>query len=240
MSKYKIFSTGYRCSSAGIIKHMNLKTESFPFDWLISRLSVIQHCIDDNFNEFLKLDNYSDLNTKTYDSYNDKIVLICDEKVIYNRFYTPKEIYEKKDINTYNYYLSLNHKNLFISEDYSYYKRCIKRFYDFLLTNENKLFLHISKMINKIEYEEKKEHIIKEMVEFNNYMTTKTSNITGLFFIIVKDDIDICNLNKIIDTPHIYTLFTTKKFMDAGEIFMGDCHAEINCIINEINKLLNN
>ena len=34
-------SFGYRCSCAGILKDLGLKHESYPFDWLISNLSVI-------------------------------------------------------------------------------------------------------------------------------------------------------------------------------------------------------
>jgi hypothetical protein len=58
LPKKTLFSLGFRCSSASLIKSLGLKNESYPFDWLVSRLSVIQHCIESDFVEFLNLDNY--------------------------------------------------------------------------------------------------------------------------------------------------------------------------------------
>ena len=63
----QFFSFGYRCSSAGILKSMQLKYESFPFDWLISRLDVIKHCLQDDFREFLNQSNYVRKYSKTYE-----------------------------------------------------------------------------------------------------------------------------------------------------------------------------
>jgi len=38
-------SLGYRCSAAAILKRLQLKNESYPFYWLISRLSIIKVCL---------------------------------------------------------------------------------------------------------------------------------------------------------------------------------------------------
>ena len=54
----QICSLGYRCSSAGILKSLGLKTESYPFDWLVSRLPIIEHCLQTGFKHFLEVDNY--------------------------------------------------------------------------------------------------------------------------------------------------------------------------------------
>ena len=239
--KYKLFSLGYRCSSAGIIKCMNLKTESFPFDWLISRLPVIKHCIEDNFVEFLNLLNYTQLNTQTYDSYNDTPVFVCNEEIIYNSYYAPKKIVETNSIHTYDYPLAFNHKKLCNLDDYDYYKRCINRFYTLLSNNQPKMYLYINKLISIQEYNIKKEEIVKEFIDFNKFIKTHYNNIIGTFFIIVKDNIDFCKLEKIesdINSHHIYTLFTTKRLMDTGEIFMGDYLNEQQHIIDELHTLI--
>lgn len=41
---YKVISFGHRCSTASFIQ--NLKTESYPFDWLVSKLDIIKDCIE--------------------------------------------------------------------------------------------------------------------------------------------------------------------------------------------------
>jgi hypothetical protein len=240
-SKYTVFSLGYRCTSAGLLKKLNLKNESYPFDWLISRLHVVKHCIENRFSEFLKLENYKHLNTKTFDSYNDQPILVCEEKIIFNTFYTPENIVNNCDINTYNYHLALNHKSLFNTEDFSYYERCIERFNKLLVSNHPKMFVYVHKMLCKNEYDENKDDIINEFLEFNNFMKSHTDNIIGTFFIIVKDDIDFCKLEKTncLEKSHnIYTLYTTKRLMDTGEILMGDYWNEEQCLLNELTKLI--
>ena len=37
----KVFSLGYRCSSAGLLKYIAFKTESYPFDWYVKAGSNI-------------------------------------------------------------------------------------------------------------------------------------------------------------------------------------------------------
>ena len=89
----KFFSVGYRCSSAGILKHLNLKNESFPFDWMISRLSIIKDCIQTKFFHFLNQQNYDKLHTQTihYGQSQTSNVFICNEEIIYNRYYQDKQ-----------------------------------------------------------------------------------------------------------------------------------------------------
>jgi hypothetical protein len=54
-SKPIFVSLGYRCSSAALLKKLQLKNESYPFDWLVSRLSVIEDSIQSGFKEFLNI-----------------------------------------------------------------------------------------------------------------------------------------------------------------------------------------
>ena len=103
------------------------------------------------------------------------------------------------------------------------------------------MYLYINKLISIQEYNIKKEEIVKEFIDFNKFIKTHYNNIIGTFFIIVKDNIDFCKLEKIesdINSHHIYTLFTTKRLMDTGEIFMGDYLNEQQHIIDELHTLI--
>ena len=222
---YKVFSLGYRCSSAGILKLLNFKTESYPFDWLVSRLHVVRKCIEDDFKEFLNLERYIAADTNITEMVNGKLTRICDEHIIYHNLYTPADVIERKDKYTYAYHLALNHKNLFIKEDYEYYTRCVERFRNLLSSEDHKMYLHIHKMMSTDEYNCNKNSIVTEFIEFQEFMKTVTQNVIGVFFIIVKDSLNFCKLELIEHAEksyYIYTLHTNKNCLDAGEILMGD------------------
>jgi len=46
-------SIGPDCHSSALLKLINLKTESYPFDWSVSSLTKILDCIEDKFAKFL-------------------------------------------------------------------------------------------------------------------------------------------------------------------------------------------
>jgi len=49
----KFISIGPYCNTADILKANNLRTESYPFDYIFSSLEIVKHCINDKFNIFL-------------------------------------------------------------------------------------------------------------------------------------------------------------------------------------------
>ena len=49
-----LFSVGHRCTSASLIKEMRHKFETYPFDWVVSKLDVLVHCIETDFTEYLE------------------------------------------------------------------------------------------------------------------------------------------------------------------------------------------
>ena len=55
----KFISIGPYCSTADILKAHNLRTESFPFDYIFSSLEMINHAIKDKFNIFLDKQYYT-------------------------------------------------------------------------------------------------------------------------------------------------------------------------------------
>ena len=85
-----VFSLGYRCSSAGILKSLGLKHESYPFDWMVSRLPIIEDCIATGFVHYLDPANYSCVTgvTNHYTSTNpESRIIICKEEICFNKYY---------------------------------------------------------------------------------------------------------------------------------------------------------
>jgi hypothetical protein len=241
MDTTKIISFGYRCSSAGFLKKMGLKHESFPFDWLISRLSVIKHCIETNFTEFLNLQNYEKRQCKTYEMTDINNNFVCDENLIVNTYYQPLNI-PNPEI-AYKWYLAMNHHNILENEKHKeYYNRCIHRFQEVIKTENEKFFLHICPLILLDKYNEIKDEIKKSLDDFDDFIYNYSNyKIKGLIFIMVRDDNSI-NTKKgellyfsEITKTQIYIVYANKNFIDAGIRFMGDNNEE-ELFIEEIIK----
>jgi len=237
----KIISFGYRCSCAGFLKKMGLKHESYPFDWLISRLSVVKHCLENEFTEFMNTDNYEKRQCKTFEMIDMNNIFICDEILIANKYYQP-QIDMDSNI-AYKWYLAMNHHNILEEEkDREYYSRCITRFQQLMKTENKKIFLHICPLILLDKYNEIKNEIKKELDDFDNFIFDFSNyKMKGLIFIMVRDD---NNINKIkgellyfseITKTKIFIIYTNKDFIDAGEIFMGNNNEE-QIFIEEIIK----
>jgi hypothetical protein len=121
-----MISFGYRCSTGGLIQKLNLKTESHPFDWCVSKLDVIKDCIETKFIHFSNVSNYEIRYLENYNLIDGQKISIDGPSAIPVNTY-----YETTDnVQTYNSKLALNHQNL--TNDYDYYQRCIHRLYDFI------------------------------------------------------------------------------------------------------------
>jgi hypothetical protein len=198
--KYKLFSLGHRCSSAGILKYLGIKTESYPFDWMISRLNIIQDCIETDFIHFLKKENYEEKKTTTihYSKHGNKF--LCNENIVYNTYYQNKynndELFIPDPLSlpndTYAHYLALNHRNILQDNDYEYFQRCIERFKSMIYDNEPKMYLYIHPVISTDDYQNQKDKIIQLFLNFQSYMSTinKNTHILGLFILVVRTHYD--------------------------------------------------
>lgn len=239
MDNIKIISFGYRCSSAGFLKKLGLKNESYPFDWLISRLFVIKHCIETNFTEFLNLENYEKKQCKTYEMADINNIFICHEDLIVNNYYQPLNIPNPEV--AYKWYLAMNHHNI-LEKDREYYNRCIHRFQELMKTENKKVFLHICPLILLDKYNEIKDEIIKELNIFDEFIYINSNGIIrGIIFIMVRDDNNIYKIKgellffSELTKTQIYIVYANKNFIDAGEIFMGN-NIEEEIFIEEIIK----
>ena len=53
----KFISLGNNCAAASVIKELDLRTESYPFDWVPGSSGVILHCLETELRHFLELGN---------------------------------------------------------------------------------------------------------------------------------------------------------------------------------------
>lgn len=250
--EHKLFSVGFRCSSAGILKKLGVKNESHPFDWLVSRLDVIIDCIETQFTHFLNLSNYVFKITSTYGHMGTITEnYICDEHLYVNTHYQPVDKLDEQ--NTYQYFLAIAHKNITDPVDYSYFERCIERFNQLLRCKEHKMYLHISPLFVNVN-EEFINDYNNQCIKFHDYMQCLHDNlmltesndkpciIAGLFFILIKDLLE--------ETPKMQILYewvkpnfgkckiillrTNHLFIDGGETFMGNYQEEEEIIKHNV------
>jgi len=223
---YKIISFGYRCATATFLQKLNSKHESYPFDWLVSRLDIIKDCIETEFVHFLNVDNYVSKQTKTLNVVDGETIYICDELSEVNTFYNKHLL----DTHTYNYKLVMSHRNT--KTDYDYYKRCINRLYELLATDIKKYYLYFHPILGINDFHKNEENVIKELDDFSQFMDQKTKNIFGIYFLLVKHDSQIpCIEYKSKSNYKIFLLFCNREFVDGGTPFLGNCEKEENEVL---------
>lgn len=132
-------SFGPNCHAAQLLKRLNLKTASYPFDWIFSTPSMIIDCLADRFSHFLDPqycvgDAGREGNTHTYYFPDSSLTMF-------------------------------NHRNPLKTGDHEYYIRCVDRFYEFLAqTEEPKTFVFL--FLDKKTYiDEKIEGKVREVYD---------------------------------------------------------------------------
>lgn len=259
-----IFSIGYRCSSAGILKSLGLKTESYPFDWLVSRLPIIEHCVKTEFKSFLNPDNYRCGNgaTNNYSSLDPSSAQwICDESICVNDYYEridlpnidlylPNPISPERD--AYGNKIMMNHHNIKNSKPHQeYFARCIDR-WNRLWNRKKTLSLYIHPATFHSEFLSIKPRLIKDIRGFHHFMTFYNRSHEGIYIIPVKTQYEYptnhcCKyvLEEQPDDPNlpgcrICILWTNRDFVDAGEIFMGNSYVETYVVKDYLEKTVDN
>ena len=277
----QIFSLGYRCSSAGILKYLGVKSESYPFDWLVSRLPIVEHCIQTDFKEFLNPDNYKCIAgvTNHYSSLDPASQQwICNESVCFNQFYEsghsldlghslghslglghidtkyylPRPVSPSRD--AYGYKLMMNHRNIQNNpDDREYFARCVNRWKSMCESDHKKLSLYIHPAIFYEEFITIRPHLIEELRRAYKTIQTQMHTIyEGIFIVPVKTPFEQPTnhcakyvLEEQPDDPltpgcRICILWTNRDFIDAGEIFMGNCHVETYVVNDYLQKTIQN
>lgn len=213
---YKVISFGHRCTSAGFIKLLNLKTESYPFDWLVSKLDVIKDCIETDFVHFLNPDNYITKNIECFNITNNTKKHICHEVAHINTYYET----DVENIQTGKFKLAINHHDIISDRDY--YQRCITRLYELLKMDIRKYYIHFHPLVGTQEYDQNKECILNEFEQFNQFIRDKTKNIFGLYFILINDNTGTISIKLKEDLNYaVFIIYCNDNFLDGGETFMG-------------------
>lgn len=110
-------SIGEWCSPASLLKEMKIRNFSTPFEWLFSKIGMVNECIEDNFQLFLDKNQYISSGKKQ-----------CHHIE-----------YEKK----YKVPILFNHHNLTNEEDYQHFVRRTNRFMECINSDTPLLYLHI-------------------------------------------------------------------------------------------------
>ena len=220
----KFFSLGHRCTSAKLLCDLNLKNESYPFDWIVSKLETVHHCILDNFKEYINISNYKLVHTKVSNITDNTTVQADKDFWIYKN-----EYYDRDDNDIFNRFNLANyHQTLFTDTDY--YRRCITRFNNLLLSEDEKVFLYIHPIMGINDYNNTSEEIFSKFINFKKFMDTKTTNLIGICFIIVKTDNDYTTHHEkyIHDVLrlNIFTIYTNNNFIDSQAPFTGNYQTE--------------
>jgi len=249
-------SFGYRCSSAGILKRLHIKHESYPFDWIVSRIPVIQQCIETDFKQYLDSSLYATARTRVV-SYDYSPIYVGDEQVLYNTHYVdismasyhtsaPLELHR----DTYAYPFAMNHHDIRLGGHYDYLVRCVDRFRAWIRTPPSgtvlrKMFIYIHPALRAGEYTPE---LLKEITDFQTWMCDRIGWVlSGLVFFPIKTDHPYPITNHIPDfiqripTPdhpdvHAYKVFMNRDYVDAGEFFFRNAYVEEDAMVSLVHR----
>lgn len=60
---------GHDCSPAAALRNLNLREFALPFDWVVSNISILERCFEDNFSKFHKNLKFNGSKTRLIDEY---------------------------------------------------------------------------------------------------------------------------------------------------------------------------
>ncbi len=60
-------SLGPTCTAAEMLEMLGLRQAAFPFDWIVSSLAMVEHCLDDAFRTFLDPQFHQRINKRRSD-----------------------------------------------------------------------------------------------------------------------------------------------------------------------------
>jgi hypothetical protein len=237
---YKIISFGHRCSTRVILDELGEQTEAYPFDWTVSKLDTIKDCIETQFINFLDSNNYVSTDTETYNMIDGVKHHICHQPLELNIFYDKEETAMKQ---TYACNLAIIHH----TDEWDYFKRCINRFYALLESNCQKYYVHFYPLMGENDFKESIDSILNNFDNFSQYITGKTENIFGMYFLFIKHE-TIYNEdeNKKLkgfifkENPNynVYVIYCNKEFIDGGPPFLGNYGEEKEVIMTTIRNVL--
>ena len=239
-----LFSVGHRCTSASLIKEMRHKFETYPFDWVVSKLDVLVHCIETNFQEYLRIDNYVEKQTETFNLCDDVKTHVCNENIVYNKYYEDEYIPDKlkNKIGTYGMKLAMTHHDIRKEKDGQYFQRCVERFKKTLALRQQKFYLYLHPIMGMADYQENvgKGELLTYFSAFSDYLKTITANAVGIFFVVVKNQARKGEVEVLFENDDIvvHTLFANQDLIDGGGVYSGDFYTEQYKILITIEAII--
>jgi len=259
----KYVSFGYRCTSSGLLRCLGLREESHPFDWMVSRLPVIQHCIETNFSRFFELsDTKTATSTVSYhpDS-GEKEITVCDESVWHNTYYTPpldrhtsKHWLVGRD--TYAYSMAFNHHDMQDPEVRKYFRRCMARLSNIIHSGVEMRFLYVHPMQETEEHLQNCAELTADFAQFfeflranrgSNYLNKEKdkTNTRGIFILPVRTKCEYPitrtypnPVEDVFDGGNylVVRLQCNRDIVDAGEIWYRNGYIEEDRILRKISE----
>jgi hypothetical protein len=231
---------GHRCSSAAILDRCHLGGESLPFDSVVCQLNVIRACLEDDFKQFLAIDNYTKIDTTTANIIDDVVEVYGHEQPSVNGHYADAAGGELTDRSTYHLGLALTHHDLSSPQDYDTYTRRIGRLRDVLDQDGRKIYVHIHRIVGIDDYSRNQASLIAAFAEFSEFMAARCTNICGLFFVLVKpgdraEPTSIRILKN--DLCSVHVVYVNNDFIDAGGPFNGNCEREVKVMTDIVRQV---
>jgi len=66
---YNFITVGYDCSPSGALRGLGLREAALPFDWVVSDISSLQRCVEDNFKQFHTNLHFNTSHSRLIDAY---------------------------------------------------------------------------------------------------------------------------------------------------------------------------
>lgn len=228
---------------------------------MVSRLPIIQDCIETEFAFFTNPKFYTKQQTHIthyYPGTNPAPMRICNETIYRNEYYQTHPIIQEQiciptplsveNGDTYANTCLINHRNINDTDTQEYYNRCITRFQNLLLQPpENPIIgLYIHPTLTEAEFAEQRTALY---TQFNAFQTSALpTHWVAVFFCMVRTEhpYPITDYKPRVIEPvlentntntKIYIVYTNRDFIDAGEIFMQNAYIETDQMCELISTL---
>lgn len=237
-----IFSVGHRCTSASLIKEINMKFESYPFDWVVSKLEVVMHCLETKFKHYLNRSNYERIErSQTYNRVDNIKCHICYESITKNHYYD-KFIKNgsTNNVSTYEHGLALTHHDILDNAQEGYFQRCVARFQRVLASPKRKFYLYTHPLLGEVDFARSHATILCLFLQFIDTMQKFTQNSYGIFFILVRD-YDNPNTIEVMfqsDEAVVFIMHVNSKLVDGGGVYSGSFYNEQYTMLTTIERVI--
>ncbi len=189
-----VISIGPLCHTSYNLNQMGLKKFSCPFDWIFSNLTIVQNCIENKFRYFL--------DKKYYYVSQHEIA-----RYIGHQYYSHASIFA-------------HHDPLENIDHYNYFCRCVERFIKVLASDKNKLFVYTDMGYYEKEDMNENHALIKNYVQFDNFLKLHTSYYKLLFIIMNNSKSHPkSQATKILENDNISIYFLENKSISNGLTF---------------------